>query len=120
MGNTFTLDSLREETQKRFAPFKLGLSDGSEVTLSSTLRLSSEDRKAVQKHLTEVNSLSDEDDNPETVDQLIEIISKIFNVIADKPAKLLSDLDDEDPLIKVALMSRVLLAWANETRLGEA
>jgi len=120
MSNVFTLDSLREETKRKFAPFKIGLSDGSEVTLASALRLSADDRKAVQKGFEEVNSLKEEDDSPEAMDRVIEAISKVFYAIADKPSKLISDLDDDDQLVKVALMSRVLAAWAKETQLGEA
>lgn len=119
--NVFTLDAMRLETQKKFAPFKIQLGDGSEVSLSSALRLDSDDRKTVQKALQEISDINDEeDDSPETFDRLIEAISKVFNAIADKPAKLLKDLDDEDQLVKTALMSRVLSAWADETQLGEA
>lgn len=120
MSNLFTLDSLREETKKKFDPFKIGLSDGSEVTLSSTLRLDSDSRKAVKKALEEINTLSDKEDTPETYDLLIEAMSKVLNAVADKPAKLLSDLDDDDQLVKASLMTSVLQAWAKETQLGEA
>lgn len=120
MSNVFTLDSLREETKKKFAPFKIRLTDGSEVSLSSMLRIPAEDRKAVRKALDEVSDLSEADDTPESIESMIEAISKILNVIADKPAKLLSELDDEDPQVKVMLMSKVVLAWAKETQLGEA
>ena len=120
MASTFTLESLKEETRKKFAPVTVELSDGSEVVLSSVLKLSSEDRKAVQKSLQTVADIDENDDSPETVDRLIEAISKIFYAIADKPARLLSEVDDPDPMVKVSLMSHVVSSWAKETNLGEA
>lgn len=120
MSNTFTLDSLREETRKKFAPVKIVISDGSEVELRSLLRLGKDDRKIVNSALEGVNGLDVDEDDPETIELVIEQISKIFNVIADKPAKLLKDLDDTDQMVKVSLMTSVLTRWAKETQLGEA
>lgn len=88
--------------------------------MSSALKLPKDGRNAVSKALEEVASLQEEEDTPEALDSLVESMSKIFNVICDKPAKLLKDLDDDDPHVMVALMSRVLSEWAKETQLGEA
>jgi hypothetical protein len=121
MTNVFTLDALREETRKQFAPFEIGLSDKTVATLSSTLRLTSKDRKAVQEALESIGKLKEsDDDDDETLEKAVEAMSKVFNVIADKPAKLLSDLDDTDLQIKVALMTKVLSAWMGHTEAGEA
>lgn len=120
MSNVFTLESLKEETKRKFDPFKLKLSDGTEVTLSSALRLGKDNRKVVSKALEEVSTLQDEEDTPEALESLVEAISRIFTAVCDKPQKLLSDLHEDDLDIKVALMSRILAAWAKETQLGEA
>lgn len=120
MSNVFSLDSIREETEKKFAPVKIGLSDGSEVVLAAMLRLSSGDRKAVAAALEDVNQLDETDEDPATLELLVEAISKIFNIIADKPAKLLKELDGDDLMVKLTLMSRILTLWAAETQLGEA
>ena len=120
MSNVFTLDSLREETRKKFAPVKIGMSDGSEVELASILKLGKTSRDSVVETLKEVNDLDDDDDTPENLELIVEAISKIFSVIADKPQKLLRELDDEDPMVKLHLMSKVLGVWAKETQLGEA
>lgn len=119
-SNVFTLDAMREATKKKFAPVKIGLSDGSSVELRSSLKLSKEDRKAVSAALGEFNELDVEDEDETTIELAVEAISRIFNLIADKPAKLLKDLDDSDLLVKLSLMTDVLLLWAKETQLGEA
>lgn len=120
MSKVFSLDSIREETEKKFAPVKIGLSDGSEVVLAAMLRLSGDDRKAVAAALEDVNQLDETDEDPATLELLVEAISKIFNIIADKPAKLLKELDGDDLMVKLTLMSRILTMWAAETQLGEA
>lgn len=120
MSNVFTLASLREETEKKFAPFVIGLSDGSQCELKSTLRLAADARKAVKGSLDELSKLDSEDESNDALDKITELISKIFYELADKPAKLLSDLHDADKQVQVALMSRVLTAWMGDTEAGEA
>jgi len=120
MTNVFTLDSFREEVKKGFEPFVIGLADGSKCELRSTLRLSAESRKTVKDSLNALSELDTDDDSPETIDKVIELVSKVFYAVADKPAKLLSDLQDPDKLIQVALMTKVLGAWIRETQVGEA
>ena len=120
MSNVFALDALREETKKQFEPFVLGLTDGSQCELRSTLRLSKDDRKTVKDSLEVLQDLDTDDDSPEALDRVIEVISKVFYAVADKPAKLLADLQDSDKLIQVALMTKVLSAWMEGTEAGEA
>jgi hypothetical protein len=120
LSNVFTLDSLREESRKKFAPVPIGLSDKSTVELRSMLRLDKDARKAVSTALQVINDLDVDSDNEEDLELIIEQISKVFNVICDKPAKLLKDLDDPDLLVKTDLMTSVINRWAKETQLGEA
>ncbi|MCA2331638.1 phage tail assembly protein [Mycobacterium avium] len=120
MSNVFTLDALKEETQKKFAPVVIGMSDGSEVKLSSVLRLPKESRKLVSTTIEQLDDLEPEEDDPASIELLTEALSKVFNVIADKPAKLLKELDDEDPMVKLHLMGEVIGLWIGETQLGEA
>jgi hypothetical protein len=120
MSNVFTLEALREETKKQFEPFVIGLADGSQCELRSTLRLSKDDRKTVKDSLDALFKLDAEDESPETLDKMVELISKVFYAVADKPAKLLSDLQDSDKHIQIALMTKVLNAWMGETEAGEA
>lgn len=120
MSNTITLDDIKNAAKKKFAPVSIGLSDGSQVVLASMLRLSKPDRKAVADALEDVGDIDTEDDDPASLELIVEAISKVFNLIADKPAKLLRELDDPDLLVKLTQMSDVLDFWAKETQLGEA
>lgn len=119
-SNVFTLDNLRAETKKRFEPVKIGLSDGSEVELSSLLRLPKKDRETVVAALEEVNEIDTDSEDTSDLETVVEVISKIFNAIADKPVKLLKELDDPDLMVKITLMTEVLNVWARATQLGEA
>jgi hypothetical protein len=118
--NVFTLDALREDTRRKFAPVQIGLKDKSKVELRSILRLGKDDRKQVVDALGAINDLDIESDNEEDLELVVEQISKVLNVVCDKPAKLLKELDDPEILIKVDLMTSVLNRWAKETQLGEA
>lgn len=125
MSNVFSLDSLREEAVKKFEPVKIGLKDGSEVELKSMLRLGKKSREAVVEAINDMQAISgegsdDDELSTEESDLLIESVSKIFNLIATSPAKLLKELDHQDPLIKVTLMTDVLNVWIGGAQLGEA
>lgn len=120
MSNVFTLDSFREEVTRKFAPVKIQLSDGSLVELRSILRLKEDARKEVVGALNDFGDLDTNSEDESVLELVVEAISKIFNLIADKPAKLLSELDSDDLLFKVSLMSDVLVKWGAETQLGEA
>lgn len=127
LSNTFTLDALRNETIKKFAPVIIGLSDGSEVELKSLLRLGEKRRKAVLSILEDVQALNggtaneDSDDlDPDEAALLIESISKILEIIVTNSAQLLKELDHPDLLIKVSIMTEVLNRWIGGAQLGEA
>ena len=86
MSNTFTLDSLREETIKRYEPTKVELPDGSTISLKSTLRLKKDERKAVVAAMDEIKELEDEDDLTDEWSALVcDAIEKVFRLIASNP-----------------------------------
>lgn len=121
MSNTFTLDSLREETIKRYEPTKVELPDGSVVTLKSTLRLKKDERKAVVDAMDEIKELEDEDDLTEEWSALVcDAIEKVFRLIASNSRKLIAELDHDDPEIKATMYTSLLSRWMGETQLGEA
>lgn len=126
MTNVFTLDSLRDETVKRYEPVVLELGDGTSITLKSTLRLGKRDREAVLAAIKEIESIEEDfdDDDEEMIDTYSELvcasIEKIFRLISSKPKRLLVELDNEDPRIKVSLYTAVLRRWMGGTQLGEA
>jgi hypothetical protein len=117
---SFTTDSLREDARKKFAPVEVQLTDGSKVKLCSLLRLKKEDRKVVSDALNAITEVDDDEEDTEGLEQIVEEASKIIRVIADKPVKLLKDLDDSDLLVKVSLLTSAVALWATETQLGEA
>lgn len=124
-NNVFTLDALREETVKKFAPVKLSLSDGSEVELLSLLRLGKKARESVLATIDDMKSIGVESDADDLTDEenelLIESVSGIFRTVASADAdKLLAELDGDDLMVKLALMMRVLSAWLEGAQVGEA
>ena len=125
MSNVFTLDALREETIRRYAPTQVDLGDGEVVELTSLLRLKEKDRKAVVQAIEDINELEydDEDDDDaiaEWSEAVVEQCAKILRSIADSPKKLVAKLDHEDPIIKANLYTSVLSRWVGESQLGEA
>jgi hypothetical protein len=117
---SYSTDDLREAARKKFAPVEFVLKDGSVVKLSPLLRLKKEDRLVVTAALKAISAQDDDEDDTESLELLVEQVSKILGVIADKPVKLLKDLDGADLLVKVSLMTDVVAKWAKETQLGEA
>lgn len=124
MSNVFTLDSLREETIKRFEPVEVLLADGSSIELKSLLRLGKKDRDAVLAAIEEINALSEDSQDDEEIgneyaDKVCESIEKVFKLIASKPKRLIAELDHEDSTLKVTLYTAVLSRWMGESQLGE-
>lgn len=125
MSNVFTLDALRQETIRRYAPTEVDLGDGETVELKSLLRLREKDRKAVVAAIEEITDLEiGDEDSEEAVEEWSEAVSeacsKIFRVIATAPKKLTAKLDHEDPTIKANLHTAVLTRWIGESQVGEA
>ena len=126
MSNVFTLDALREETIKRYAPTKLELSDGTAVELKSILKLRQKAREEVLAAIEEINDIEDpaDDEDDELVgewaEKICEAVSKIFRLIANSPRKLIAELEHDDPQIKANLYTAVLSKWIGESQVGEA
>jgi hypothetical protein len=124
MSNVFTLDSLREETIRRYSPTEVDLGDGDSVELKSILRLGEKDRKAVIEAIEEINDIEYDDEDEELVaewaDAVVDSCAKVFRVVASSPKKLMSRLDHEDPAIRANLYTAVLSRWVGESQLGEA
>lgn len=117
MSNVFSLTSLREEMDKKFAPMTF---EGDEDTyvLRSLLRVSSTDRAGIMAKMKEMESLREaeaEGDIDES--QVIDLIHSIVKVVtADrKGAKLCKELGD-DLLLNTTLLEK----WQEATQPGEA
>ena len=125
MSNVFTLDALREETIKRYAPTVIELSDGSRVELKSVLKLKESARKEVLAAIDEIKSLDDVDDADdeliaEAYEGICASVAKVLKLICNTPRKLLAELEHEDPEIKATLYTSVLGTWMGTSQLGEA
>lgn len=121
MANLFTLDKLREDVSKEFAPVKIGLSDGTEVTLRNLLRLGKKDRETVLEKLKVLESVGEKKDDDEAkttiedLDRLAEAGNDILLLVADHGRKLVKELDGD-----FALILRVVETWMEATQPGEA
>ena len=124
MSNVFTLDALREETIRRYAPTIVDLGDDETVELTSILRLKEKDRKAVLAAIEELNDLDfdeeDDDSVAEWADGVVASCQKIFRLVCSAPKRLQPKLDHEDPKIKANLHTAVLTRWIGESQVGEA
>jgi hypothetical protein len=113
MGSVFTLDSLREEAEKKYAPVTLDLGDGVEIELRSLIRLPKKDR-AVAFDL--LKTIEDNDGNSsDGVEVLTESALKLLGTVADKGPLLVKALGDD-----LSLILEVLSLWMDGSQPGEA
>jgi len=118
MSNVFSLDSFREEAEKEFAPVKIGLSDGTEVSLRSLIRLGKKDREKVLSLLDELqkDQESEEDDGLERIDRIAGITSELILLVSDRNGRTLVKEIDGD----ISLLLKVVETWMEATQPGEA
>lgn len=115
-NNVFTLDALREEAEKQFAPFKMVLSDGTEVVLRNLLRLSKSTRDEVSVLLKKMDELQTaESSGLDHINDISDVVEKILALAADRAEPLLQELDG-DLGSAIALLNK----WMGETQPGEA
>ena len=108
MSNVFSLDSLREEIEKQFAPVQLEIGSKT-VTLSNMMRLPKKKRDFVMESLKE---LENEDKNDIDIE---EIAVNVLAEVSDNPALVRRGLKDE-----LALSMKILGLWMESTQTGEA
>lgn len=120
MGNIFTLDSMREEIEREFAPCVFDLGDGKTVTLQNILRLPKKLRDSVYALLDELDEIqkNDEDTGLSATEKSAQVALKILPLVADseKLGRVLVESIEED----LALTLRVFSAWMEGTQTGEA
>lgn len=108
MGNVFTLDSLREEVEKKYAPVVIEYGGDKPAELSALLRLPKKPRDVVLKQL---DILQETDD----VDVMQGCATEILKVVSPDGQKLVEALGAD-----LALTMRVLETWMESTQPGEA
>jgi len=108
MGNVFTLDSLREEVEKKYAPIVIDYGGDKPAELSALLRLSKKPRDAV---LAQLDRLQETED----VDVMQECAVEILKLVSPDGERLVAALESD-----LALTMRVLETWMESTQSGEA
>lgn len=119
MSNIFTLDSMREEIEKEFAPFQLTI-DGKTLTLRNLLRVPKKHREEVYALLDELAAVSDKDEENSlsSTEKSAQIALKILPLVADNEklaGVLVANIEDD-----LALTLRVFSTWMGATQAGEA
>jgi hypothetical protein len=109
---TFTLDELRAEVEREFAPLTITLSDGTDCTMRHLLRLPGKVREQVVETLKLLEPKEGEDQD---VDATIDAATTILKLVSDNGAKLAKELDGD-----VAMTMKVLERWMASTQVGEA
>jgi hypothetical protein len=108
MSNVFSLDSLREEIEKEFAPLQLEIGEKT-VTLSNLMRLPKKKRDSA---MAQLKTLENEDK--------LEIDAEAVAV------EILADVSDNPTLLRkalagdIALSMKILNLWMTSTQSGEA
>jgi hypothetical protein len=113
MTNIFSLDDLREEVEREFAPVTIELSDGTEVTLRNLLRLPKGQRREVVSTLKVLEEVDGTDDSD--VEELLHAATSVLEIVADNGKKLAKELDGD-----LAVTMKVLERWMEATQPGEA
>lgn len=111
MSNVFTLDSLNDELEKKYAPFEFQ-AGRDKFTLRQVLRLTKAERALVSEKLESI------DENTEvTEDEAQEMLEFVLKTVTDngKGEKLVAVLDHD--LLKIKMLFDKWVTW---TQPGEA
>lgn len=113
MGNVFTLDSLREEVERTYAPVKIGLADGSEITLVNLLRLPKKQRDLALATLKKIEGGEGSEDLD--IDGMAATATEVLAAVADDGGRLTKEIDGD-----AGLAFKLLEIWMAATQPGEA
>jgi hypothetical protein len=117
MSNVYSLDALRDDLDKEFAPLKLHI-DGEEVVLRNLLRLPEKDRSAVLAALKAVEDAQvDDESGVDELDVLVKHMQDLLQVVAaeGKGKKLVGAIGGD-----MALYMKIVQMWVEVTQPGEA
>lgn len=117
--STYSLDQLREDTEKKYGDFVVELGNDEEVRLRTPLRLPKEGREELRKMFRQYRELQESDDDGQFVsEQSIQLMRDQLYLLATNKnmANRMLKLVGDD----LALLSGLLEAYAEATQLGEA
>ncbi|AWY03842.1 tail assembly chaperone [Gordonia phage Nedarya] len=121
MSNVFSLDAIRAEAERRFAPTKFEVGD-TVITLPSVLRIGEKSREKVFAAVDEITDFQaqEDQDDAEVAAKVVEVAGRILTEVADRPKKLVAALEHDDIEVQAHLYMSVLTKWTGEVQLGEA
>lgn len=117
-NNVFTLDAMREEIEKEFAPFQIEV-DGEKLTLRNLLRVPKNRRDEVYGLLDDLSAAQESDEGTLSVtEKSAQIALKIIPLVADKEklARTLVERIEDD----LALTLRLFNVWMEATQSGNS
>lgn len=117
-NNIFTLDAMRAEIEKEFAPFQIEV-DGEKLTLRNLLRVPKNRRDEVYGLLDELSAAQESDEGTLSVtEKSAQIALKIIPLVADKEklARTLVERIEDD----LALTLRLFNVWMESTQPGNS
>jgi hypothetical protein len=118
MSNIFTLDAMREEIEREFAPFQIKV-DGEKLTLRNLLRVPKTRRDEVYGLLDELSAAQDSVEGTlSATEKSAQIALKIIPLVADNEKlarKLVENIEDD-----LALTLRLFNVWMEATQSGNS
>jgi hypothetical protein len=120
MGNIFTLDSMREEIEREFAPFQIEVG-GETLTLRNLLRVPKKNRDEVYGLLDEMTDIQggvDDSGALSSTEKSAQIALHIIPLVADNEKlarKLVEKIEDD-----LALTLRLFNVWMEATQAGNS
>ncbi|AWY03843.1 tail assembly chaperone [Gordonia phage Nedarya] len=119
MSNVFSLDAIRAEAERRFAPTKFEVGD-TVITLPSVLRIGEKSREKVFAAVDEITDFQaqEDQDDAEVAAKVVEVAGRILTEVADRPKKLVAALEHDDIEVQAHLYMSVLTKWTGEVQLG--
>lgn len=120
MSNSYSLDRLRADVEREFAPVRIELSETDSVVLRNLLRLPKKEREEVYELISQMETLGKESESTDLtlMDTTAEIARQVIAIIADNKAlgrKLVSDIKEDLPL-----SLKIFEMWMEATQPGEA
>jgi hypothetical protein len=113
-NNIFTLDSMRAEIEKEFAPFQIEV-DGKKLTLRNLLRVGKNHRDEVYALLDELSEIQDGDEGALSItEKSAQIALRIIPLVSDDDALaavLVERIEDD-----LALTLRLFNIWMEATQ----
>lgn len=117
-NNVFTLDAMREEIEREYAPFQIEV-DGEKLTLRNLLRVPKARRDEVYGLLDALSAAQESDEGTLSVtEKSAQIALKIIPLVADKEklARVLVERIEDD----LALTLRLFNVWMESTQSGNS